>query len=237
MAFDYVSIEVQSNQSLFLVHWPICAMSFIAEFCIRIPPLAKASTAVPEMWLSGEDIVLEADRPRKFVFTAHGTQFDEFEVALNADPTVDEYTVLTKWADTAYYIVTYGTDTATRGTYHVAVEEGIAYITIELQDGEYTVQARVPDRDALATLHEYCCENDIPYRLERIYQEELPTGDAYGLTDPQRTALQQAYDRGYFDSPREATLDAIGDDLGISRQAVADRLRRGHKRLIEATIT
>lgn len=211
-------------------------MSFIAEFRVEIPPLARASTAVPEMEFSGEDIVLEDGRPHKFVFTAHGTQFDAFEAALEDDPTVAEYAVLTKLAETTYYVVTYAASANTRGTYHVAVEQDIAYINIRLQNGEYFVRARVPDRTALATLREYCRENDVPFRLERIYQEEAPSTDAQMLTDAQREALERAYERGYFDTPRETTLETIADDLGISRQAVADRLRRGHKRLIEATI-
>ena len=210
-------------------------MSFIAEFCVEIPPLAHASEAVPEMRFSGEDIVLKGDRPHKFVFTAYGARFDEFEAALDADPTVKEYTVLTKFAETAYYVVTYTEETDTRGTYHVAVEEDIAYLNMELRNGEYHVRARVPHRAALGTLREYCREQGIPFRLERIFHEESsPSG--VGLTDAQETALRSAYEGGYFDSPRQTTLAAIGDELGISRQAVADRLRRGHKRLIERTL-
>lgn len=188
------------------------------------------------MQLSGEDIVLEDEQAHKFFLTAHGTRFDEFEAALEADPTVAEYTVLTKLSKTGYYIVTYASETDTRGTYHVAVERDITYIDVRLQNGEYTVRARVPSRAALATLREYCQENDIPYRLERIYLEETPNSRAHLLTDAQREAMELAHEHGYFDSPRETTLDAIADELDISRQAVADRLRRGHKQLIEATI-
>ena len=211
-------------------------MSFIAEFSVEIPPLSQASTVVPEMQIAGEDIVLEDNRPRKFVFTAHGTQFDEFEAALEADPTVAEYTVLTKLAEVGYYIVTYDASATTQGTYHVAVEQDIAYVNVRLQDGTYFVRARVPDRTALATLRGYCRENEIPFHLERIYQEETSTADPHPLTDAQREAMKLAYERGYFDSPRETSLEVIAADLGISRQAVADRLRRGHRRLIEATI-
>lgn len=211
-------------------------MSLIAEFRIEIPPLAQASTAVPEMRFTGEDIVLDDEQSHKFVFTAHGSQFDAFESALEDDPTVAEYTAFTKSSGVGHYVVTYAADVNTRGTYHVAVEEGIAYTRIRLQDGEYTIQARTPDRDALASLRAYCRENGIPFRLERLYYEESGDAGDRVLTDAQRAALRRAYERGYFDSPRRTTLTEVGDDLGISRQAVADRLRRGYKRLIEATV-
>lgn len=211
-------------------------MSFIAEFRVEISPLAHASSAVPEMQFSGEDLILEDDFPAKFMFTAHGTQINAFERALDEDPTVADYTVLERFAETAYYIVTYAPDVIRKGTYHIAVEQDIAYLTIELQDGEFTVRARVPERAALAALREYCRENDIPFQLDRIYQEDSPDAPVNTLTEAQREALEVAYEYGYFNSPRETTLEAIAKNLEISRQAVADRLRRGHKRLLEATI-
>lgn len=188
------------------------------------------------MKISGDDVVSADGYPRKFVFTAHGGDFDEFETGLDADPTVAEFTVLKRFEDSAYYIVTYDITLKEKGIYHIAVEEGIVYLTFEMQDGNYCVQARVPTREALATLREYCRENDLSFKLDRIYQEETLEADEFGLTDAQRTALLEAYERGYFEFPREATLDAIGEELGISRQAVSDRLRRGHKQLIKATI-
>lgn len=210
-------------------------MSFIAEFCVRIPPLRAASEAVPEMRISGEDIILAADRPQKFIFTAHGTEFDAFERALESDPTVTAFTVLERLSETAYYIVTYAPDATLKGTYHVAVDHDIVYTDIELQDGEYSVRARVPDRDALAALREHCRANDIPFSLERLYREAAD-GDATVLTDPQAEAIRCAYHHGYFDTPRQTTLDVIAGELDISRQALADRLRRAYKRLIEVTV-
>ncbi len=210
-------------------------MSFIAEFRVEIPPLAEASRAVPEMRFSGTDVVLEDDQARKFWFAAYGSQLDELEAALDADPTVADYTVLTTTADGAHYVVTYTAAADTRGTYPIAVEHDIAYLDIELQDGEYTIRARVPDRDALTALREYCRDNEFSFALDRIYRETATDAVGSPLTDAQAEAMRIAYEQGYFDSPRQATLDAVADEIGVSRQAVAARLRRGHKRLIETT--
>jgi len=210
-------------------------VSFIAEFRVEIPPLAEASRAVPETRFSGRDVVLEDDQARKFRFAVRGGQFEAVEAALDADPTVADYTVLTTTADSAHYVVTYAETADTRGTYPVAVEHDIAYLDFELRDGEYTVRARVPDRDALTALREYCRTNDFPFALDRIYEETAIDAVGSPLTDPQSEAMRVAYEQGYFDSPRRATLDAIADEIGVSRQAVAARLRRGHKRLIETT--
>ena len=56
------------------------------------------------------------------------------------------------------------------------------------------------------------------------------------VTDPQREALKLAYEYGYFNTPREATLAEIAEELGISQQALGSRLRRANRRLIEREI-
>ncbi|MFC7027483.1 helix-turn-helix domain-containing protein [Halomicroarcula sp. GCM10025710] len=42
---------------------------------------------------------------------------------------------------------------------------------------------------------------------------------------------------GFFDEPRTATLEDVAAELGISRQAVANRLRRGHRALIREMLS
>lgn len=211
-------------------------MGFLAEFRLALPILSRASTEVPEMRLSGEEIVMENGSPHKFSFTAYGAQLAEFEAALADDPTVAEYTALEAFDTQAHYVVTYAESADIAGTYHVAVEQDISYLTTRIQDGGHFVRARVPDRDALSVLRSHCRENDLCFELKRIYREETADEDPHALTDAQHEALLLAYERGYFDSPRVTNLTEIADELDISRQALADRLRRGHKRLLEATI-
>jgi predicted DNA binding protein len=48
--------------------------------------------------------------------------------------------------------------------------------------------------------------------------------------------LVLAYERGYFESPHEVTMEELGDELGISQQAIASRLRRGMKQILGNTL-
>lgn len=101
---------------------------------------------------------------------------------------------------------------------------------------EWTFEVRAQDRSALTEFQAYCAERDIPISITRLLTlSELPAGDA-SLTDAQREALVAAYEAGYFDSPREATLSEVAEGIGISRQALADRLRRGHRTLLEPLV-
>nr|WP_255473553.1 helix-turn-helix domain-containing protein [Halogeometricum sp. CBA1124] len=46
------------------------------------------------------------------------------------------------------------------------------------------------------------------------------------MTDLQRETLALAIRRGYFEVPRSATLSDLAAELGVSKQAVSERLRR-----------
>lgn len=56
------------------------------------------------------------------------------------------------------------------------------------------------------------------------------------MTAAQRDALLAAYRGGYYEEPRGTTQARLGQQFGISRRAVAERLRRGTANLIEATL-
>lgn len=58
----------------------------------------------------------------------------------------------------------------------------------------------------------------------------------YNLTYKQHEALSLAYTEGYFDKPRRTTLEALGESLGITQEAVLARLQNGEKNILENTI-
>ncbi|MFC7142999.1 helix-turn-helix domain-containing protein [Halosimplex aquaticum] len=58
----------------------------------------------------------------------------------------------------------------------------------------------------------------------------------FHLTDEQFTTVKAALDRGYYKVPREATLEELANELDVSHQALSERLRRGHRTLIENVI-
>ena len=100
---------------------------------------------------------------------------------------------------------------------------------------EWTFEIRGETREAIAEFRQYCDENGIPITLEELGGLR-PLEAQHELTEKQREALILAFERGYFDSPREATLEEVADELGISHQALASRLRRGNRRLIEKVL-
>lgn len=101
---------------------------------------------------------------------------------------------------------------------------------------EWRFEVRGESQDAIAEFREYCQESEIPMAITAFHAMLPIQGDGYELTETQREALVLAYDRGYFDTPRESSLEEIAAEFGITQQSLSSRLRRGHRRLIGATL-
>jgi predicted DNA binding protein len=100
----------------------------------------------------------------------------------------------------------------------------------------WRIRLQLPDREAISELWEYCREEGISFELAQMYQQEGIALDGEPLTEPQRTTLLTAYERGYFDEPRGTSHKEIAELLGISPTAVGGRIRRGTARLIEMVL-
>jgi len=91
----------------------------------------------------------------------------------------------------------------------------------------WNFEMRFSDREALSQCQECCEDAHISLELTRIYNPTDPeAGPWYGLSEPQREALTLAVRLGYYDIPRGCTTAELADELGISDQAVTERLRR-----------
>ncbi|WP_232688283.1 helix-turn-helix domain-containing protein [Halobacterium zhouii] len=72
--------------------------------------------------------------------------------------------------------------------------------------------------------------------LERVFplagEDDAPVADRWGVTPAQADALLTAREMGYFEVPRGADATDVADELGVSKSAFLERLRRGQNRLL-----
>jgi predicted DNA binding protein len=98
-------------------------------------------------------------------------------------------------------------------------------------------ELRFPDHDALSEFTTHCDHAAIALEVTRVYNPTEPEAEPwYGLTEPQREALRLAVERGYYDIPRGCTTEDLSAALGISDQAVTERLRRAIGTLVSQTL-
>jgi len=155
--------------------------------------------------------------------------------ALAEDPSVDEVSVCTRIHEASLYRLSWTT--------RVPVVTGLlvasrgAILDARAQEATWTFRLLFPRRDAVAAIVESCDRYGVDARIERIYPmtESSRTGQS-DLTEQQLQTVEIALERGYYDVPRQTTLTELAEELDVSHQALSERLRRGHRRLVETTL-
>jgi predicted DNA binding protein len=216
-------------------------MSFVANFMISSPVFRQIESKVPDMIFTTEDFYKYDQSTYRYVFWASRGDFQTMERAAERNDTVERFTTLASNSDEQLYRVDLSTEAGDTLSYWTALENDILFIDRWSSDGITRIRARVPSREALGTYRDACTENKADFQLISIYEEqpESRTEDeplGFGLTPEQYKTVQLAFNRGYYDQNRQVTLETLAEELEISRQAVAGRLRRGLHRLISNTI-
>lgn len=121
------------------------------------------------------------------------------------------------------------------GVLDVLAAEDVTLLSAVGTADEWTFEVRGDTREAIARFQAHCQDRDIPVELTELHTlRPIDANDA--LTDAQQEALALAYDRGYFDSPRQATLAELADGLDITQQALGARLQRATRRLVQRAL-
>lgn len=94
-----------------------------------------------------------------------------------------------------------------------------------------------PSRAGLNEVWERARESGFEFRINSI-NEFQPEGSANtgALTPEQRETLVFAYEQGYFEEPRQTSLEELAAEMDLSSTAVGGRIRRGINRLVRATV-
>lgn len=189
--------------------------------------------------LPGVTVELERIIPAQNVvipyFWVRGTAIEDIEEAFHDHPGVknirlvdsveDEYLLRVEWA------MEY------EGVLNTLMETGISLMQAVGTKEGWTFDIRGDDRRDIAAFQERCREKDISITLTKLHAlTPLDSETEAAPTDTQQEALVLAYERGYFNTPRDVTMADIGDELGISQQAVASRLRRGMSAILGSTL-
>ncbi|WP_435066661.1 helix-turn-helix domain-containing protein [Haloplanus sp. C73] len=101
----------------------------------------------------------------------------------------------------------------------------------EVRNGKMTLEATVP-QGTLSDLRQTLDRFGIQYTVERI-QQELDS-EAPLLTERQQWLLDEAIERGYYDTPRRTTLVDLADELDIAKSTCSEILHRAEERVLKA---
>lgn len=198
-------------------------------------PLGSVFEQFPDVTVELERIIPAQDVVIPY-FWVRGTDVDDIEAAFLDHPGVESIRLVDSVADEYLLRVDWTPEYA--GVLSTLIETGVPIIKAVGTNEQWTFDIRGDDRRDIAAFQERCRELDISITLTELHALTPIDSEAEAaLTDTQQEALVLAYERGYFNTPRDVTMADIGDELGISQQAVASRLRRGISSILGSTLT
>jgi len=188
--------------------------------------------------LPGVTVELERLIPHNTViipyFWVRGTEIDDVEQAFGSPEGVTDIRLIDSVENE--YLMRADWEQAYVGILSALSKNDLTVLSgIGKSDG-WRFEVRGENREEIGEFRSYCKDNDIAINITAVHALLPVSGADYELTEPQREALIAAYEGGYFDSPRAASLDDVAAGLGITQQSLSARLRRGHRQLIQATL-
>lgn len=208
----------------------------VVEFRIDSPLLAETLAQHPAATITDEEGYYDGDTI-KYLFWAECPDFTEFDTALAADPTVTNPRTITETTTRRLYRVTL-TEKGTRlSTFPAWSEFDLVLLEAHGTHEGWTVRMRLPDRETLTAYQELCREQGFTIELRAVYHDAAEGSPVTARLSPaQQEALAIAYEMGYYDIPRQASLADIAAQIDISSQSVSERLRRGVSTLLETSL-
>ncbi|SDJ61736.1 helix-turn-helix domain-containing protein [Natronorubrum texcoconense] len=208
-------------------------MTTIAELTLSTDEFALAKTLhrLPDLTVRVESVVAEGPTRTMPLVWFSTDDPEDLEAALDADPTVDDFQCLLETADDGewFYRLQYGEDVSSVcGSVYA---NGGTVLDAQVADGQWTLRLLFPEREELSetvsAIENQGVRVDVRRMVEAGQDDDLETTAA--LTEPQQEAISEAYRQGYYDVPREISLEELADKLDISHQALSERLRRANR--------
>lgn len=149
-----------------------------------------------------------------------------FAEALAANPAVESVVHVPDEDDGDLYRVTWSGE-AVDDFLELLVEHDGQVLAANARDGRWQFRLRFPSTGLLADFQRTTTDVGVPLEVGRVYTAAEGTDPDFGLTAAQVDALVTAVETGYFRVPRGISTADLGALLGISDQAVSERIRRG----------
>lgn len=211
-------------------------MSVIVEFTVADEEfsLGRVLSQPPDMRIELERLVPTGSSVIPFLWVSGG-DYETFERRVREHEAVAEFVALDRLHDEVLYRIEWADEP--RSLLEGIDDSGGVILEAHNRDG-WTFRLRFSTHDGVSQLYNFCTRNDITVHLERTYTlvERTAVGHEFDLSPEQREALLLGLEKGYFDSPSHANLTELAAELGVSEQAVSDRIRRGNRKVLEEVL-
>lgn len=205
-----------------IVEFDVDADSFELGRALAVP--GRADIELEDVVPLGDDVVP--------LFWLYETDSSGFVETVEGNDAVEDVLVFDETESRTLYALQWD---ATRDSFLSAIP-GFGGFLLSATGSERTwmLRVRFPDHDALSSFNQRCTERGVGLEVTGLYNRTRPdAGRWYGLTEMQYETLLLAYEQGYYDIPRRVSTQDLADELGVSDQAVTERLRRAIQTLTD----
>ncbi|WP_114578791.1 helix-turn-helix domain-containing protein [Saliphagus sp. LR7] len=215
-------------------------MTTVTELTLTSDEVALAETfeALPDLEVRIKSIVAEGSQEAMPLVWIAGEPRAAIEDALADDSSVTAFDRLLEDSepDESLYRIEYATGVSNMCSAIFSNEGTI--LDAQCSAANWTFRLLFPERDLLAEAVDELEEQGITVDITRMVEagRSADLEETAALTDAQETAINEAYDRGYYDVPRRISLEDLAAELDISHQALSERLRRANKVLASEQI-
>ncbi|RQH00006.1 helix-turn-helix domain-containing protein [Natrarchaeobius oligotrophus] len=207
-------------------------MTSIAD--IEIPAdgtgLGELFEAVPSLTCEMERVIASSGHG---LWLSGDTQ-PEIEDALTDASAIGTYSCITNEEERFLYDIEFDPDTV--DPFEVVLEQNGTVLSASASNGSWLLSVRVVERENVSTLYDRLVEQDVSPTIVRLFDLSEESRTQCGLTARQYETLVAAVDHGYFEIPREVSMQELSDELDISHQALSERLRRAYRALVTSEL-
>lgn len=211
-------------------------MTIIAEFELPASEFVLSHTFqnTSDVRIEVERIAVDVDRELRPHFWVSDHDLDEFEESLAVDPSVEDVRRLDDAEHGRLYAARW-TGPVQPLVYAIDDVDGVVLNALG-EDGRWVVRIMFDDPESLSDFHDFSSAYDLEFELRRLYEgSNLASPNLPRVSREQRELVECAYARGYFEVPREATLEGLAEEFDISTNAASKRLRRGLANVLHDT--
>ncbi|MDS0295873.1 helix-turn-helix domain-containing protein [Halogeometricum luteum] len=211
-------------------------MSVVVEFALPAEsfPFGRSTSGDPSVRVQLERLV-PLNKSRIPFLWATGEDLEQFERHLRESEVVKRVEAVTRVGNSVLYQTEWDTD---KETFLNGISDQDGAIMEGHSNSEWSFTVRFPNHAALTGFHQFYQAHDYPVRIDRVYSpgEASRREYGFGLTPEQRDTLMMAVEDGYFSVPRGTTLSEIADEVGVTKQAASERVRRGTETVLRKAL-
>lgn len=195
--------------------------------------LEETFRTIPDLTVEGAPVAATGNASMSLMWAR--TDEDDLTRTLAGDPTVSTVEELCRTGDRHCYRVEWSHDI--QCCMEILLQSQGILLRSQGADSQWHLDLLYPDRETLQDASECCEQYELPLTIKAIRSLDADQQTQYGLTSVQHETLIHAHQQGYFNVPREISLQELAEQMDISHQALSERLRRGHNTLINATLS